>query len=58
MPADPASDSPSVTWSAAHQGMRDAAGLPALMLMASLVGVGGLARDIGYPMGAGCSPPS
>lgn len=53
MPADPASDSPSVTWSALREGIRDAAGLPALMLMASLVGVGGLARDIGYPMGAG-----
>jgi len=53
MPAEPASDSPSVTWSALREGIRDAAGLPALMLMASLVGVGGLARDIGYPLGAG-----
>ena len=34
-------------------GVRDAAGLPAVMLMASLIGVGGLARDVGYPMGAG-----
>lgn len=34
-------------------GVRDAAGLPAIMLMASLIGVGGLARDVGYPMGAG-----
>lgn len=33
-------------------GMRAAAGLPALMLMASLIGVGGLCRDVGYPMGA------
>lgn len=33
--------------------MRDAFGLPAIMLMASLIGVGGLVRDIGYPMGAG-----
>ncbi len=30
--------------------MRDAAGMPALVLMASMVGVGGLARDIGYPL--------
>ncbi len=35
------------------RGARDGAGLPALVLMASLVGVGGLARDIGYPMWAG-----
>jgi predicted branched-subunit amino acid permease len=53
MPADPAPDSCSVTWPAMRDGIRDAAGLPALMLMASLVGVGGLARDVGYPMGAG-----
>ncbi len=31
-------------------GAREAAGLPAIVLMASLVGIGGLARDIGYPM--------
>lgn len=30
-----------------------AAGLPSIMLMCSLVGVGGLCRDVGYPMGAG-----
>lgn len=41
------------TWPAVRRGIRDAAGLPALILMASLVGVGGLARDVGYPMGAG-----
>ena len=35
------------------RGIRDASGLPSIMLMASLVGVGGLCRDIGYPMGAG-----
>lgn len=46
----PASESP---WPAVRHGIRDAAGLPALMLMASLIGVGGLARDVGYPMGAG-----
>jgi predicted branched-subunit amino acid permease len=40
-------------WPALRRGIRDAAGLPALMLMASLIGVGGLARDVGYPMGAG-----
>jgi predicted branched-subunit amino acid permease len=35
------------------RGVRQAAGLPSLVLMASLVGVGGLTRDIGYPMWAG-----
>lgn len=34
-------------------GLRHGAGLPALVLMCSLVGVGGLARDVGYPMWAG-----
>jgi predicted branched-subunit amino acid permease len=34
-------------------GMRQAVGLPSLVLMASLIGVGGLARDVGYPMWAG-----
>jgi predicted branched-subunit amino acid permease len=34
-------------------GLRRAAGLPSLVLMASLIGVGGLTRDIGYPMWAG-----
>lgn len=53
MPADPDFTPRSVTWSAVRDGIRDAAGLPALMLMASLIGVGGLARDVGYPMGAG-----
>lgn len=33
--------------------MRQALGLPSLVLMASLIGVGGLTRDIGYPMLAG-----
>lgn len=37
---------------AAWRGIRDGAGVPSLVLMASLIGVGGLARDIGYPMGA------
>jgi predicted branched-subunit amino acid permease len=49
----PPSDSALSPWPAARRGIRDAAGLPALMLMASLIGVGGLARDVGYPMGAG-----
>lgn len=35
------------------RGVRDGSGIPALVLMASLIGVGGLARDIGYPMWAG-----
>lgn len=34
-------------------GVSKAAGLPSLVLMASLIGVGGLTRDIGYPMLAG-----
>lgn len=34
-------------------GVRHALGVPAIVLMASLVGVGGLCRDIGYPIGAG-----
>ena len=37
---------------AALAGARAAAGLPSLMLMCSLIGVGGLCRDVGYPMGA------
>lgn len=37
---------------AAWAGARAAAGLPSLMLMCSLIGVGGLCRDVGYPMGA------
>lgn len=34
-------------------GVKHASGLPSLVLMASLIGVGGLTRDIGYPMLAG-----
>ncbi|MCZ8374601.1 MAG: AzlC family ABC transporter permease [Beijerinckiaceae bacterium] len=37
---------------AALAGLKAAAGLPSFMLMASLIGVGGLCRDVGYPMGA------
>ncbi len=33
--------------------MRQGSGLPSLVLMASLIGVGGLTSDIGYPMLAG-----
>ncbi len=33
--------------------MRQGSGLPSLVLMASLIGVGGLTKDIGYPMLAG-----
>lgn len=40
-------------WPHAWAGIRAAAGLPAFMLMCALVGVGGLCRDVGYPMGAG-----
>lgn len=35
------------------RGVRHAAGLPSIVLMCSLVGVGGLARDVGFPMWAG-----
>jgi hypothetical protein len=40
-------------WSSFRAGVRQAAGLPSLVLMASLIGVGGLTRDIGYPIWAG-----
>ncbi len=43
-----------VSWHApAKRGIRAASGLPALTIAFSLVGIGGLARDIGYPMLAG-----
>jgi predicted branched-subunit amino acid permease len=35
------------------RGIRDAVGIPSIVLMCSLVGVGGLTRDIGYPIWAG-----
>ncbi len=50
-PRDPALGS--ATAAALIRGVRDGAGVPALVLMASLIGVGGLARDVGYPMWAG-----
>jgi predicted branched-subunit amino acid permease len=50
--SDPEADE-KLDWRAFRVGAWDAFGLPALMLMASLIGVGGLVRDIGYPMGAG-----
>lgn len=37
----------------ALRGAGDAVGLPAIMICFSLVGIGGLARDVGYPMLAG-----
>ena len=40
-------------WPDVWLGMRAALGIPSLMLMASLVGVGGLCRDVGWPLGAG-----
>lgn len=40
-------------WVHVWAGVRAASGLPSFMLMCSLIGVGGLCRDIGYPMGAG-----
>jgi predicted branched-subunit amino acid permease len=40
-------------WPPFWAGVKAAAGLPAFMLMCALVGVGGLCRDIGYPIGAG-----
>lgn len=54
MPADsplsPASRDPWL-WRPFLRGLRNGIGLPGLILMCSLVGVGGLARDVGYPMG-------
>lgn len=40
-------------WPHVWAGVKAGAGLPAFMLMCSLVGVGGLCRDVGYPLGAG-----
>jgi len=61
MPSDPSPDMSSPTPSpaartaleSARAGARRAAGLPSIVLMCSLVGVGGLTRDVGYPMLAG-----
>lgn len=36
-----------------RRGFRDALGFPALLLMATMCGIGGLVRDIGYPVWAG-----
>lgn len=43
----------SSSWPAFWRGVRVASGLPSLMLMATMLGIGGLCRDIGYPVGAG-----
>ncbi len=40
-------------WHLFRRGARHGLGLPSIVLMASLIGVGGLTRDIGYPMLAG-----
>lgn len=48
--APPVASSP---WPHVLAGARAGSGLPAFMLMCSLVGVGGLCRDVGYPLGAG-----
>ncbi|HRE21698.1 MAG TPA: AzlC family ABC transporter permease [Rhabdaerophilum sp.] len=53
MPSDSAFPQPSSSpWPPFRAGLRAAAGVPAFMLMCSLIGVGGLCRDIGYPVGA------
>lgn len=55
-PPETAGDGPRLEdspWPHVLAGIRAGAGLPAFMLMASLIGVGGLCRDIGYPVGAG-----
>lgn len=53
MPSDSAPPESRLSpWPAALAGARAAAGVPAFMLMCSLIGVGGLCRDIGYPVGA------
>jgi predicted branched-subunit amino acid permease len=49
-PPEPPAGSP---WPHVVAGVKVAAGLPSIMLMCSLIGVGGLCRDVGYPMGAG-----
>jgi predicted branched-subunit amino acid permease len=49
-PGSPSFGSP---WPHVRAGVRVAAGLPSLMLMCSLIGVGGLCRDVGFPIGAG-----
>jgi predicted branched-subunit amino acid permease len=38
-------------WPHVWHGVQQAFGIPSLVLMASLIGVGGLCRDIGYPVG-------
>lgn len=40
-------------WTHVRAGVRAALGLPSLMLMGAMIGIGGLCRDIGYPLGAG-----
>lgn len=40
-------------WPAFWRGVRVASGLPSLILVATMLGIGGLCRDIGYPVGAG-----
>lgn len=64
MPADsPSSDlippefeapesEPAWLWRPFFRGLANGAGLPGFILMCSLIGVGGLCRDVGYPMGA------
>ena len=49
----PEISAPKSPWVHVRAGIRAASGLPSFMLMCSLIGVGGLCRDIGYPMGAG-----
>ncbi len=40
-------------WPAVRRGIAAAAGLRALLLMCAMIGIGGLCRDVGYPLGAG-----
>lgn len=47
-PADPASER---AWF--YRGVRDALGFPLVLMMITMLGIGGLTRDIGYPVWAG-----
>lgn len=49
----PSLAAPLSPWPAFWRGVRVASGLPSLMLMATMLGIGGLCRDVGYPVGAG-----
>ncbi len=51
--SDSAIATPHDPWRLARAGVRDALGLASITICFSLIGIGGLARDVGYPMLAG-----